>query len=203
MKKTQNLLPILMFLACLGWNCSPPSPKTSEPNSGTLLLQPLGDFPAAESDSLKAMLGKVYAEVQVLEAVEFPKRAWYAPRNRYRADSLLKYFQPEVPKGSTKLLLSTKDISATKEPYPDFGIMGLALISGNIGIISSFRLHKAKKMEQLKKLALHELGHTAGLNHCPESSCILHDAEGKNRFDMENGLCEQCTNFLRSAGWRI
>jgi archaemetzincin len=178
-------------------------PAEQKPHAPKLILQPLDKFPSASTDSLKVLFSDIFEDVVVAEPVQFPKMAWYEPRKRYRADSLLKYFHPQVPRGCTQLLLSAKDISATKGKHVDFGIMGLALISGNVGVISTFRLKAERQMEQLKKLALHELGHTAGLSHCSESRCLLHDAEGRNRFDEEDEICPKCLGFLRSVGWKI
>lgn len=61
----------------------------------------------------------------------------------------------------------------------DFGVMGLGYRPGKACVASSFRLNKENLDEQFYKIAIHELGHTQGLSHCPEKMCFMRSAEGK------------------------
>jgi archaemetzincin len=56
-------------------------------------------------------------------------------------------------------------------------------------------------MEKLFKVAIHELGHTQGLKHCPVNDCLMRDAEGKDHLDEEKDFCKKCKAVLINAGW--
>ena len=69
------------------------------------------------------------------------------------------------------LILTEKDICCNKDKdNPEWGIFGLGLRPGKTCIISTYRLSKnvskQKTLERLEKVALHEIGHNLGLNHC-------------------------------------
>jgi archaemetzincin len=81
--------------------------------------------------------------------------------------------------------------------------MGLGFEPGNACVISTFRLSKTNFAAQFYKVALHELGHTQGLPHCPNKTCLMRDAEGSNHLDEETGFCPSCKAYLKSKGWLI
>jgi archaemetzincin len=76
--------------------------------------------------------------------------------------------------------------------------MGLGYRPGNACVASSFRLNTKNKNEQFYKIAIHELGHTQGLKHCPDKTCFMRDAEGKNPTNEEKDFCQNCKKVLRS-----
>src|SRR5688572_8458546 len=62
---------------------------------------------------------------EIKETASMPKEAYYKPRNRYRADELLKDLKTYT--GCDKIIgITNKDISTTKNNIYDWGIMGLA-----------------------------------------------------------------------------
>ncbi|MBC7425020.1 MAG: matrixin family metalloprotease [Bacteroidia bacterium] len=101
------------------------------------------------------------------------------------------------------LALTTYDISTTKNNIVDYGLMGLGFRPGNACVASSFRLSDKNKKEQLFKIAIHELGHTFGLPHCPDTHCYMRDAKGKNHTNELTGFCSSCKNVLLDAGWKL
>jgi len=164
-------------------------------------VQPFDDVPKEKVDFVVAELKKVYSNVIVKRSIELPSMAYYSKRNRYRADSIIRYFRSRTPKGHVTLALTTKDISTTKGKTEDYGVMGLGYQPGPSCVISSFRLSKNNTLEQYFKVAIHELGHTQGLPHCPEKKCFMRDAEGKNHTDEETDFCTKCKAHLVSRGW--
>ena len=84
--------------------------------------------------------------------------------------------------------------------------MGLGDEPGTATVISSFRCRKkargaAHARERLAKVAVHELGHSFGLDHCPTPGCLMHDAEGKvATVDDESDLCPRCRARSRGGG---
>jgi archaemetzincin len=136
-------------------------------------------------------------------AIPLPTAAFYSPRNRYRADSIINYLNGFGSADTVIIGLTGKDISITKGTTPDWGVMGLGFQPGNACVVSTFRLSKAQLSDQLYKLSLHELGHTQGLPHCKNKTCLMRDAEGGNHLGEETGFCQSCRSFLKSKGWLL
>ncbi len=144
--------------------------------------------------------------ITILDEAELPSFAFYKPRQRYIADSLL-VFLGQINNGRFEKIIgvTTKDISTKKEPHVNWGILGLGDCPGEACVISSFRAGKNKIsgkdfIQRMITLALHEIGHTYGLEHCSVANCIMKDAEGKMNLDDGNSYCEACRNYLKGVG---
>jgi archaemetzincin len=172
-------------------------------NQKVVVIQPLGNFELKESNKVFSEIKTINPNVVLRENIPFPQNAFYKPRNRYRADSIIKSLKNNIGKDSVIVGLSHSDISTTKSGIKDWGVMGLGYRPGKACVVSDFRLSVKNKNEQFYKLVLHELGHTAGLPHCEVKSCLMRDAEGGNPLDEEVGFCKNCTSFLRSKGWQL
>jgi archaemetzincin len=172
-------------------------------NKLIIRLQPFEGMPAAETMKVYSQLITIYPSVQLKNAIPFPAAAWYASRNRYRADSLINYLAGNTPAFQVTIGLTNKDISTSKPGYMDWGVMGLGFCPGHACIASTFRLSKKEEPAQLFKLCLHEWGHTMGLPHCSITTCYMRDAEGSNPFNEETGFCTDCKKKLVEKGWRL
>ena len=184
----------------------PESPAwAAVPNSRRLVLQPLGPaMPAADVEFVKRSLLAFYDfDLSIATPQALPQKAFYAPRQRYRAEKLLDFLQTLIPEGVERIIgLTAADISTTKGAVADWGIMGLATIEGRVSVLSSFRCRrKVKNAEhatiRLGKVAVHEMGHSLGLDHCKTHGCIMHDGEGSAlTVDTEYDLCSRCRAAL-------
>ncbi|MBN1899502.1 MAG: Zn-dependent protease [Spirochaetes bacterium] len=172
-----------------------------------IALQPLGaPLPSAVVETVKKGIKELYqADVVVLPRKDLPAQAYYKPRKRYRAEKLLDYLETIDQKKYTKIVgLTQKDISTTKGKYIDWGILGLGTLGGRACVVSTFRLKRnvtnKKFLERLVKVINHELGHTFGLEHCPDKGCLMQDAGGTVRtVDREkNNFCERCRKRLQT-----
>ena len=168
-----------------------------------ILIQPFKDMKPESVEKVAAGIKKVYPNVEVLEAIDFPENTYYKERNRYRADSIIKFLNAKTKEGFVTIGLTSKDISATRGKIRDFGIMGLGYRPGKACVASKYRLSKESTDEQFYKIAIHELGHTQGLPHCPEKMCFMRDAEGKNPTNEETDFCPQCKTFLINKNWKF
>lgn len=173
----------------------------------TIAIQPLGPVPTAYTNRVTTALEASFDSVSViiLPTKELPRKSYYKPRNRYRAEIILDWLdKQQYSKRIHKVIAITeKDISTTKGSIHDWGIFGLGTIDGLSSVISTFRLKrgvsKGRLLERIRKLAIHEVGHTYGINHCPQSGCVMQDCKGSIKpVDQETGdFCSVCLQFLQ------
>lgn len=199
------------LLLALVAQAPPATPAAARPGgeSRVVYVQPLGEeLPDDDVALVRLALERFYAfDVRLLPRVDLPRSAWYPARRRYRAERLLDFLTPRLPADGDRIMgLTGADISTTKGPYRDWGILGLATIDGTVSVISSYRCRKrkvgaARARVRLAKVAVHELGHTLGLEHCPRRGCLMEDAKGKvATTDGEHDLCRRCRDGLRALG---
>lgn len=181
------------------------APCSHVPSVCCVALQPLGRVPQEDIDAAAGALRELYGfEVRVLAPVDLPRSAWYEPRRRWRAEQLNDFLRPLLPDGCDRIAgLTTQDISTTKGDIADWGILGLADLSGTAAVFSTYRcrrrVHDVPALERLRRVAVHEVGHTLGLPHCPTYGCFMEDAGGKaETIDRETFLCDVCRVRL---GW--
>lgn len=73
-------------------------------------------------------------------------------------------------------------------------------------IISMYRLQRGADRTVLKdrlvKEALHELGHTYGLDHCARSSCPMSESHSVLEVDQkQKEFCSRCTKMFSDSGY--
>jgi archaemetzincin len=168
-----------------------------------IVIQPLGSFKIEQSKKVFAKIKAINPNVVLRSSISFPENSYYKPRNRYRADSIIKSLKNTIGNDTVIVGLSNSDISTTKNDIKDWGVMGLGYRPGKACVVSDFRLSVKNKNQQFYKLVLHELGHTAGLSHCAIKTCLMRDAEGGNPLDEEKDFCNNCKSFLKSKGWQL
>jgi len=176
-------------------------------NPITVGIYPLSAIDSTYLSLLKSEIELFYHfKVVILKGSSLPKSAYYAPRNRYRADSLLNYLLRIQPSNTHYIVgITAKDISCTNGKYKDWGVFGLGFLPGKSCVISTYRLRIGVKneshfRERLSKVVLHELGHNLGLDHCKTKNCFMHDANGtiKSVDAEEKNLCSSCRQKLKN-----
>ncbi len=197
---------ILGCMVLLLASCSDAGINNHLPSKGkpVIVLQPLGDFPKRDLFFLKDSIAKFYPViVSIAPQKQAPANAWYEPRKRWVADTILNWLRASIA-DSIRLTIGliADDISTTKGTIKNYGIMGLGNCPGRTCTVSSFRLTKNIRSQQqfqqrLFKVVAHEMGHNFGLPHCPDQQCIMVDAEGKMKLEGEKGLCDNCKKKLK------
>ena len=200
------ILSLLSFACNTDNNSNSSAPKKSSGNYSIALL-PFSDADTIFVKRLKDSLQKRLAvNFTTLPQKQLPAFAFYKPRQRYIADSLLIFLKSSNQQKADKIVgITTKDISTQKGEIANWGVLGLGYCPGEACVISTFRAGKGKVgdskfLNRMTILALHELGHTFGLPHCPETSCIMKDAEGKMNLDNGNSYCPKCHKYLSGKG---
>ena len=197
--RSNSLFLFILFFTCI-FSCSE---KQQEKEAVTILVQPFKDLKPESITFISNEIKKVYPNVKVLEPIDFPNKTYYKDRNRYRADSIIKFLDKRTKENFVTIGLTSKDISTTKRKIKDYGVMGLGFKPGKACVASKFRLSKKNSDEQFFKVAIHELGHTQGLPHCSEKHCFMRDAEGKNPTNEETGFCNKCKTVLINKNWKF
>jgi len=203
---TTSILKFSLLIFLISFYFSFPTKKLAdnkiEKKHFVVALLPYKGFDATLIDFVNKETETFYqCKVVALKPVELPSFAFYAPRNRYKADSLLVYEDRLINKGIDAIAgLTNKDISTSKDKIPDWGVFGLGMCPGQVCVISTHRLQDAsvpreKLKERLIKVVLHEIGHNLGLPHCTnDPECLMTDAGGTiKQVDREKKwICPSC-----------
>lgn len=86
-------------------------------------------------------------------------------------------------------------------------VFGEAQLKGPAAVISTARLKQSFYglpeddvlfLQRCEKESIHELGHTLGLVHCQEYSCVMHYANTVEDIDIkESSFCDSCQSLVR------
>lgn len=167
----------------------------------SIYILPLGNSLSTTTiNTLYSEIKRFLPNAKLLKGVPLPAHAYYRPRNRYRADTLIAWMRDMTKSNQIILGITGVDISITKNGQADFGVMGQGYCPGEACVASNFRL---SNKGEFWKIAIHELGHNAGLPHCPMATCFMRDAEGGNPTREEKEFCPSCKDKLKMAGWKL
>lgn len=186
---------------------SPSKATIDVPSIKKIAIMPYQGFDTSWIMPLRQSIQAFYRlPVEVLPMQAIPVAAWYAPRQRYKADSLLVFQHGMATSGGTIVGLLHHDISTRNNDNPDWGVFGLGYCPGSACVISTWRLKRAssskqQSQERLTKVVLHELGHNLGIPHCTsdQPTCLMNDAKGTMaQVDNEQlRLCGQCKQRIK------
>lgn len=121
---------------------------------------------------------------------------WDAQRRQLDARvTLEQIFRTRSRDALIELNITPLDIFERDKPY----IFGLASLTDRVALISLARIRQPKdRLEaRLTKLVLHEVGHTLGLPHHSDSSCVMRqDATVASLDGAPLSLCAACHHAL-------
>ena len=154
-------------------------------------------------ETLAAGLARTFhVPVQVRPAVLDPDFAWHQSRGQYYSTLILNRLEPWATRSIPLLGVTAVDLFV---PVLTF-VFGEAQLAGRCAVVSTCRLHEEfyglpphadLMQERLLKEAAHELGHTLGLRHCEDWSCVMASSHGVELLDVKSAeFCPQC----RDAG---
>lgn len=187
-----------------------------EPVPSRLLVHvvPLGDVSPEILATLKrGMEGHAELRIDIAPAVSLSQTRRAKRPGRYLAASMLETLAALPGTSEGKVLgVTAVDIVAEKDGNPEWGVLGLGSLDGKACVLSTFRMKRAWERggatdelvaERLWKTAVHEVGHTLGLEHCATKGCLMEDGQGTvATTDAETALCPTCAERYRRASAR-
>ncbi len=126
------------------------------------------------------------------------RQAYNPNRRQYDSTRILGELLKVVDPGSKVLGVTNVDLFV---PIFTF-VFGSAQVGGSASLISTCRLRQQFYglpedqnlfLLRCEKEALHELGHTFGLVHCPSYECVMHFSNSIEQVDLKgSNLCDAC-----------
>ena len=155
----------------------------------------------------KEVEARFLCPVAVAQALPCPGYAYDKARRQYLADAILSHLRTLELLAAHKVLgVVDLDLYA---PGLNF-VFGQASLRGREAIIALPRLREefyglAKDeplfQERVLKEAIHELGHTYGLSHCPHPRCVMHFSNSLVDTDLKGKtFCSRCQRTLGKSG---
>ena len=141
------------------------------------------------------------------EAIGTTRRVlpWSLLRGQYDSRQLLSHLL-QTPGSGRVLGVTGVDLFA---PVLTF-VLGEAHLDGRCALVSTHRLREehygyapnSRLLQQrLEKEALHELGHSHGLVHCPSWNCVMHASATVEDVDLKaTRFCRSCLGATRRRG---
>jgi archaemetzincin len=161
-----------------------------------LTLVPFQDVGRRHIEQLAHDLRSLGVAVRVHDPVTPASGAYQSQRGQYRADVLLS--QLSGIEGDHVLGVTDADCYVDRLSF----VFGLAERPGRAAMIALHRLHSDEEAlfrERTVKEAVHELGHTLGLSHCPDPRCVMHFSNSLTDTDNKGGgFCTRCRARLPS-----
>lgn len=169
-----------------------------------ILIVPIGkvdlDILRSITNALKNIF---YCRVELGREMPIPHDSYNSKRRQYHSTIILKKIQTSKPKDFDRMLGVT-DVDLY---VPDLNfVFGEADISSGVTVISLTRLRqefyglhpdRGLFLERAIKEAVHEIGHTCGLNHCSKPKCIMYFSNSIKDTDIKGpGFCDGCKSRL-------
>jgi archaemetzincin len=155
-----------------------------------LALLPFEDLDQRLMMQLAEQLAEKGFACSVRRAEPMPAGAWNQLREQYRAELLLKASR-EAAAGRV-LGVTDQDLYAEGLNF----VLGIAERPGRAAVITLARLYsrdEARFRARMLKEAVHELGHTLGLDHCPHPKCVMHFSNTVADTDRKGAdYCSAC-----------
>ena len=171
----------------------------------TLVISPIGDLDVDREllEQVGKEVGRVFGYDTSIRPLIEEKDLWLDPiRKQYHSTPILETLAIISPPEAIKVLAITKvDLFIPILTH----VYGEAQLGGKACILSTYRftegLFLAVGTESFRyrivKEAIHELGHTFNLRHCPDAVCVMHYCRSLKDVDRKSDqFCRYCAVLL-------
>jgi len=134
-----------------------------------------------------------------------PAFAYESSRNQYLSTNILQHLAElklDKDLGGIYMGLTNVDLFIPILTY----VFGESLLNSTAAVVSTYRLNpqlyglpldRALLMDRLEKTAIHELGHSFGLRHCPDPRCVMRASNVVEGVDLKGKeFCQMCRKGL-------
>jgi len=172
-----------------------------------ILLKPLTEVDSQILETIREGLEKAFAcSVEIKAQIEDISFAYDPTRKQYMALALVGVLlRDKMESGSKSLGVVDVDLYS---PGLNF-VFGQADTEAGVAIVSLYRLRQERYSlppdeklfkDRAVKEAVHELGHTYSLSHCPNPRCVMHFSNSLADTDTKGvAFCAKCQKKLAMA----
>ncbi len=174
---------------------------------GTVLLTPIAFIDDQALVQLAKPIKQQYkCDLRIIDTHFELDDCYNAERTQYSANTILKKLIDAYPDNDSKIVGVTElDLYI---PVLTF-IFGQAYLNGRAVIVSTHRLRNEYYglesnndlyWQRLKKLIIHELGHSFGLIHCSNLACVMISSTYVEEIDQKSiNLCDNCYRTISNS----
>lgn len=170
----------------------------------------IGQVDSDTTKRIQESISTIFTQTKCIvidEEIPLPEKAFDKARKQHRSEVILGKVRSYAEKSRFDRVLGIADIDVFV-PTLNF-VFGQADYDGRAALISLWRLrpeyygdlpNEQLFDERSVKEAVHELGHTLGLEHCSNVFCVMHFSSSIYETDVKHSLfCDKCSIKIEAA----